>query len=161
MKVSAAAGGETRAEAPIKLAVAAPRTRYFKRIVFLPCESAGALRAGFFHYVPSVARGISWPGLVPGRGTGPECALSIWERPHPEFLLSDLPQPGKTGRLGDQEQNNERSQHHKVDVLERGRGHGNAGRLLKHTQNNRQAPDQGRPEERAEQAAEPADDHHE
>src|SRR5262249_35933313 len=43
---------------------------------------------------------------VPLAGLERDFALLIRERPHPQFLLGDLPQPGQAGRIDDQKQHN-------------------------------------------------------
>src|SRR5919199_4519530 len=43
--------------------------------------------------------------------------VSMRERPQPQLLLADLPQPGQTMRLHDQEEDDERPEHHELDLL--------------------------------------------
>src|SRR5450631_4007069 len=154
-----AAACEIMAEAPTRLATATPRTICFKRIMSLPCASAGAWSPRPLH-PPLDEEGYPSRALRPGRGNCLKCALSIRERPHPEFLLPDLPKPGQASRLRDQEENDEYSQRYEVDVLEGRRGHREAQRTPNQAQHDGQTEYQGGAEERTEQAAEAADDDH-
>src|SRR6266496_5877712 len=106
-------------------AQAAPRTRCFNCITSLPLftPAVAANHAGFLR-----SRWLMPPGFasarqaIPARGGNcGECAPSVRERPHPEFLLANLPQPREAVRLDDQEENDEDTDHHELEMLD-GRG---------------------------------------
>src|SRR5690606_32562919 len=92
---------------PIRTATAAPMAKCLRRIAFLPLVSP-ARKAG---------RCFPLSGCPPA-GFVSECALSVGERPHPQFLLADLPEPRQPKRLYDQEKDDERSDHHELDVFD-------------------------------------------
>src|SRR5688572_19663433 len=106
------------------LAQAAPRTRCLNCITSLPSfmPAAAANRAGFLR-----SRRLMPPGFssarraIPARGGNcSECAPSVRKRPHPEFLLADLPQPREAVRLDDQEENDQHADHHELEMLDGG-----------------------------------------
>src|SRR3546814_1696146 len=47
---------------------------------------------------------------MPGR------PASVRERPAPELLLADMPEPGEAGRLDDQEEDDQRTEDHELDM---------------------------------------------
>src|SRR4029453_11225819 len=87
--------------------------------------------------------------------------LSTRERPEPQLLLPDRPQPREAVRLDDQEKHDECAEDHGLDVRGGGGGLRNAkpaGDLVEHQ---RQDHDERGAEEGAEDRSESADDHHE
>src|SRR5215468_9118736 len=129
----------------------APRANLWIRIAFLLARSA--LRR-------------AWPLLgsafVPARPELlPEYAPSVGVGPHSELLFGELPQPRQSVRLDDQEEDDEGTHDHELQVLDGGRVDGDAESLGSRTQEHRQSPDEGCAHERANETAEPADDHHE
>src|SRR5215212_11600927 len=76
----------------------------------------------FIRVLPSCSADFpagSGPALVFGR-IAFSFARLIRERPHPEFLLADLPQPREAVRLDDQAEDNQRSDDHKLQLLHGG-----------------------------------------
>src|SRR6516162_8491679 len=85
---------------PARLATATPRASCFMRIAFLPLGPA-FMRAGLVQ-VPCVTKA----------SIDANCASSVRERPHPQFLFSDLPQPGQSVRLDNQEEDDQGPDNH-------------------------------------------------
>src|SRR5438552_11627881 len=86
---------------------------------------------------------------------------SMGEWPEPRLLLRDLPEPRQAARLDDQEEDDQSAEHHQLDLLlERHREPEPHG--VRHIrEDDRHQHDERGAEERAEDAPEPADDHHE
>src|SRR5260221_14141061 len=87
------------------------------------------------------------------------------ERPEPQLLLGDLPQPGQAVRLDDQEEDDQAAEddglgvgHERVRYLYPQRG---LQRLGGQVQQDREEGNEGRSQEGAEDRAHAADDHHE
>src|ERR1041385_6225867 len=85
--------------------------------------SAKSTRLAFITFLPgSILRRPDRPAAAPfGPHPAPRDAAGgnwsyfaslIRKRPHPQFLLSDLPQPRQPGRLDDQEEQDQRADHH-------------------------------------------------
>eukprot|EP01022_Parablepharisma_sp_SALTPOND_P036534 TRINITY_DN997_c0_g4_i1.p1 TRINITY_DN997_c0_g4~~TRINITY_DN997_c0_g4_i1.p1 ORF type:complete len:1552 (+),score=442.93 TRINITY_DN997_c0_g4_i1:2334-6989(+) len=93
------------------------------------------------------------------------CAASVRERPQAQFFLGDLPQPGQSVRLGDEEEDDQRAEHHQLDMRHRGVGERQVQQLGQRwqgvVQEDRQQQDEGRAQEGPEDAAHTADDDHE
>src|SRR3712207_7931869 len=87
---------------------------------------------------------------------------SVGERPHPELLFADLPEPREAVRLDDQEEDDESANDHEAQVLYGGRMDGDAERPEQGRQDKAQPDrhdvDEGSAEKGADQASEPADD---
>src|SRR5215831_20525949 len=98
---------------------------------------------------------------IPVWGVVQECAPLVGERPHPQFLLANLPQPGKPGRFDDQKQHDQCADDHELDVLNRRGMHGYAEFRRQITQHDRQNENERGAKERPGQAAETTDDDHE
>src|SRR5215813_3703058 len=86
---------------------------------------------------------------------------SMRKGPQPELLLRDLPQPCEAARLGDQEEDDERAEHHDLELLRERHGQVDAHGARRIGEEHRHEQDESRPEERTQDAAEPPDDHHE
>src|SRR5258706_6848901 len=86
---------------------------------------------------------------------------SVRERPEPQLFLADRPEAREPARLHDQEEYDERPEDHEFyvrDHCSRQRYAEPAGQLVQHQ---RQDHDEGGAEERSQDRAQAADDHHE
>src|SRR5579871_6846391 len=101
------------------------------------------------------------PFAAPGASLHLDIARLVREWPHPQLLLANLPQPGKTVRLDRQEKDDQGADDHQLDVFGGCGANRYTQRIGQAPQHDGQAPDQGRPEKRAGQAAKAADDYHE
>src|ERR1700676_1297844 len=93
---------------------ASPRTMCVRRIASSSC----------FHPAPAAeASGISSrsPALGAGSRICKDFAPLIGEWPHPQLLFSDLPQPGEAARLDGEEEDDEGTDNHELQVLDRRR----------------------------------------
>src|SRR5206468_4316427 len=86
---------------------------------------------------------------------------SIREGPDAQFLLPDLPESRQSEGLDDQEKNDQGSGDHIGQMFHRRGPDRQSERLGGGADDDRQDVDQGRAEERADQATKPADDYHE
>src|SRR5438477_7856536 len=86
---------------------------------------------------------------------------SVREGPQPQFFLADLPEPREAVRLHDQEEDDQRAEHHQLDLLLQGDRQSQPQVVRGVGQEDRDQHDEGGAEERAQDAAEAADDHHE
>src|SRR4051794_16560987 len=112
-------------------------------------------------FLPQVSRSEERP--FSANPTSPRPALpraacrSVGERPDPELLFADLPEPRKAVRLDDQEEDDESPDDDKAQVLDGVRPdrepEGIEDRRQDDPERDRQHEDQSRPEERADQAA--------
>src|SRR4029077_20766552 len=78
-------------------------------------------------------------------------ASLIRKRPHPQFLLADLPQPRQPGRFDDQEEQDQRADDHEAEMLDGCRMDRDAELRRHETQDDRQHVDQRGTEIAAEQ----------
>src|SRR5215467_2792441 len=132
----------------------APRANLWIRIAFLLARSA--LRRAW----PLL--GSAFVPILPARPELlPEYAPSVGVGPHSELLFGELPQPRQSVRLDDQEEDDEGTNDHELQVFDGGRVDRDAEGLGSSAQKHRQSPDEGCTHERSNQAAEPANDHHE
>src|SRR5688572_30669949 len=83
------------------------------------------------------------------------------ERPQPELLLADRPQPGKAVRLDDQEEDDQRAEDHGSEMRGQGGIDRNAEGRPQVVKDYRDDDDEGGAEEAAHDRAQAADDHHE
>src|SRR6202162_4471803 len=87
---------------------------------------------------------------------------SVGERPEPQLLLGNLPQARKAQRLDDEEKDDERAEQDQGQVGDQPCGKGEAERALdrgsRKVHEDRQEHDEGRAEERSQDAADAADD---
>src|SRR5690242_20165775 len=110
---SALAGAAGRAAAT---ASALPSRSCFSRIAFsLLC---GGLTRRLCRNAPPVRRAARPPARL---GIAWILARSVWEWPHPEFLLADLPQPRQPVRLDHQEEDDQGADDHELQLLDRRR----------------------------------------
>ena len=58
------------------------------------------------------------PGRLARGGNCPSVHHQYGKRPHPQFLLRDLPQPREAVRLDDQEEDDQRADDHELQVLD-------------------------------------------
>src|SRR5882762_10126128 len=95
--------------------------------------------------IPGTRRpALACPALANAGRLRRKFALLIGERPDPELLLADLPQPGEARRLGDQEENDQRSDDHELQMLD-GRGADReAEEFRRRPEHHRQAPEEDR-----------------
>src|SRR5262245_4355093 len=127
---------------------------YFRRIACLSLFAAGSVPRPLL---------LPWHGGdsgLPSSMNSCKCALSIRKRPHPQFLLPDLPKPCQASRFGNQEENDQSTNDHESQVLNCRGIKRHAEELRGKAQDDRQSPDEGSAEERAHQAAQSADDDH-
>ena len=93
------------------------------------------------------------PPPAPG-GEAPPIEVSMRERPQPQLLLADLPQPGEAVRLDDQEENDEPAEYHELEVGNRALGDVQAQvaveKAHRDTQDDRQQRNEGTAQEGAE-----------
>src|SRR5712671_8117561 len=82
-----------------------------------------------------------------------DCALSVGEWPDPQLLFSYLPQPGQPGWLDGQEEDDQGADNHELQMLDGRSANRHPQGVRQSAQQDRQPPDQGRPEKRADQAA--------
>src|SRR5258708_21863144 len=85
----------------------------------------------------------------------------IRKRPQPELLLADLPEPRQPPRLDDQEEDDEAAEDHGLQVAHGVDGDLEAEHARRVVEEDRQQHDEAGAEERAQYAAQPADDNHE
>src|SRR4029434_3364951 len=85
----------------------------------------------------------------------------VGKRPQTKLLLGDLPEPRESVRLHDQEEYEYPAEHHELDLLLQRHRHGEAQRVGRIREEDRYHHDEGGAEERAQDAPQPADDHHE
>ena len=122
---------------------AAPRTRCFN-------ASRSSLRICRPWRRPrrlTISRRPTPPGVIPPRRPSSarrrelgQCAPSVGKRPHPQFLLPDLPQPRQAVRLDDQEEDDQRADDHEGAGARRSRQLiGDAEASGQRTQQDRQA----------------------
>ena len=132
-------------------------------IVFLPSFTPGGATSGLCNSPVRFGRKAIFGAMASAMvGNWVNLALSIRKRPHPEFLLADLPQAGKSRRLDDQKERRSALpviMNAGARLWQRaaaGREFAAARRMMigKH-------PNQGRAEEGAHQAAQAADNDHE
>src|SRR4029078_11755903 len=149
--------------APSKLAQVMPTSKCLAFIVVPPFGSRPARRASVFciRLIRLHRAAISEPWRSPQSENGPYLAPSVRKRPHPQFLLGNLPQPGKAGRLRNQEKHDQSAHDHKCDVLNGRRMQGETEFGRHETKDNGQDVDTGRAKERAEQTAQTANNDHE
>src|SRR5262245_19128891 len=129
--------------------------------MFLPSFTPGGARLVVFLASTDLAeRRFSepWP---PPWSNWVYFAPSVRKRPHPQFLLANLPQAGKACRLGNKEEYDQGTCNHERQMFNRC-GVQRQTKLGRHeTQNNRQDVDQRRPEKGAQQAPEASNNDHE
>src|SRR3954464_894727 len=107
IKLSSALAGTAAASAS-----ALPSNKAFSRIafsLFIPAASPPTL-----HCAP-----LAWAARAGEARIARIFAHSIRERPHPQFLLADLPQASEPVRLDDQKENNQRADDDVLQVLHR------------------------------------------
>src|SRR5581483_4084944 len=88
-------------------------------------------------------------------------APSVRERPPPQLLLRELPQPRQPARLDGQEEQDEAAEHHQLDLLLEGDRQAEAEPARHVGEQDRHQHDERRPQERAQHGTEPPDDDHE
>src|SRR5262245_1278640 len=144
------------------------------------CASAGAANAAASAtatadkaYFRCMMLSLTWPVPPTGgrasrsfRGGGVASLLgrlcprgrrfSIRERPHPELLLADRPQPGEAVRLGDEEDHDHGAEQHELDVRNRRSRDANSQPVRQLVEEDRHQDDEDRPEEGTEDRAEAA-----
>src|SRR5262249_61208697 len=86
---------------------------------------------------------------------------SVRERPEPQLLLRDLPEPRQSVRLDHEEENDQAAEHHELDLLLQRHRQYEPDHVRHVGEEDRDQDDEGGPEEAPEDAAQPADDHHE
>src|SRR6185436_18645138 len=86
---------------------------------------------------------------------------SVRKRPQPQLLLPDRPEPREAVRLDDEEEDDEGAENHDFDVRDHRGGQRHAQPRRQLVQHQRQDDDEGCAQERSEDRAETADDHHE
>src|SRR6266702_5614412 len=105
-------------EAPTSPATTVLSTRSFVRIASLPCGGRNQATSTIAYAPPVI-------GHIPGRrqcaGTRgfADFASSVGERPHPQFLFSDLPEPGEPMGLDNQKEDDERTDDHEGEMFDR------------------------------------------
>src|SRR5437763_16306527 len=82
------------------------------------------------------------------------------ERPEPQLLLADRPKARQAVRLDDQEKDDKRAEDHRLQIGHQIDRNLTPGEALRVVEKNRQEHDESGAEERAEDAAESADDDH-
>src|SRR6267142_6023690 len=87
--------------------------------------------------------------------------LSVRERPQPQFLLGDLPEPRQPLGFHDQKEDDESAEDHQLDLLLQRHRQPHPDEMGHVGQEDRHQQDEAGAEERAQDAAEAADDDHE
>src|SRR5262245_61477538 len=87
-------------------------------IAFLPSFTPGGARLVSRPRPVRSGRGAIFGTMAAAMvGNWAHFALSIRKRPHPQFLLADLPQAGKACRLGDKKEHDQGARNHECQVL--------------------------------------------
>src|SRR3982074_588462 len=115
------AGGATAGTAKAAAMVNASMT-CCARIVISLCPRLPEWAASDPTAIPGTRRpALACPALANAGRLRRKFALLLGERPDPEILLADLPQPGEARRLRDQAENDQRAHDHELQMLD-GRG---------------------------------------
>src|SRR5580704_15798115 len=88
-------------------------------------------------------------------------AASMGERPEPQLLLADGPEPRQAVGLNDQKEDDQRAEDHRLQIGHQINWNLEPGKARRVVQKNRQQHNEGGAEEGPEDAAEAADDDHE
>src|SRR5215467_2356791 len=143
-------------DSPATTVKAVPSNRRRNRICLPPFDLFGGMTACHFSTLARSRR------PAPSRqGFGSDCASLIWERPHPQFLLGNLPQPREASWFRDQEEHDQRADDHELDVLNCCRVNWDAKLRRKIAKRDRHNEDQGGAEKRAGQTPKSSNDNHE
>src|SRR5215469_7592982 len=84
----------------------------------------------------------------------------MWEWPKPQLLFTDHPQPRQTVRLDDQKENDQGAEDHRLQITHKVDRYRKTGEAWRVVEKDWQEHDEGSAEERAQDAAETADDNH-
>src|SRR5262245_30943856 len=85
----------------------------------------------------------------------------VRKRPHPQLVIGELPHAGQAMGLDDQEQDDEGTEDHQLDLLEQADGQPEPDQMRRIGQEDGHQHDEGGAQEGAEDAAQAADDDHE